>query len=249
MTTLYPWGYAKALVSIEALKKNARIDLMEPEYGRRLFAWIESRKGMIGIGGAWRAVQPVKPGFAPPGKSFHETQLFGDKTRWFMAVDLVHRNGTSVHRSPTWDEVPKQGSAHPDIKAYGVHCNVNGEPWHMQVIEVDGHATWVTKGCPRPKPGFPIAGVKPPAPTPVPPKPPANVIEPGTRVLRLATPTMTGTDVVWVQNVLSKEGLKVSIDGLYGRQTRDRVKTCQGWNGLTQDGIVGPQTWKVLKAY
>jgi g-D-glutamyl-meso-diaminopimelate peptidase len=60
---------------------------------------------------------------------------------------------------------------------------------------------------------------------------------------------MTGTDVLWVQNVLHGEGLVVSRDGVYGRQTRDRVKTMQGWNGLTQDGVVGPKTWEVLKKY
>jgi hypothetical protein len=250
MRTLYPWGYAKALVNMDSLKKNARIDLMEPEYARRLFAWIESRGGHIGIGGAWRSVQPDKPGFAPPGKSFHETQLMAGDTRFFMAVDLVARNGTNVHRAPSWKEVPQQGTAHPDIKNFGVHCNVNGEPWHMQAIEVDGHTTWVSRGRPRPKAGFPIQGVKPPPVVdPTPPKPPAQVFKPGDRVLRLATPTMTGTDVLWVQNVLHGEGLVVSRDGVYGRQTRDRVKTMQGWNGLTQDGVVGPKTWEVLKKY
>lgn len=250
MTTLYPWGYLKALVSLDALKKNARIDLMEPEYARRLFAWIESRGGAIGIGGAWRAVQPEKPGFAPPGKSFHESQQFGDNARHFMAVDLVARNGSSNHRAPTWGEVPKQGSGHPDIKNFGVHANVNGEPWHLQAIEVDGHASWVTRGRPHPRKGFPIQGVKPPPVVDTtPPKPPAQIFAPGQRVLRLATPTMTGSDVIWVQRVLSGEGLKVSIDGVYGLSTRNHVKTMQGWNGLTQDGIVGPKTWEVLKKY
>lgn len=247
--TTYPYGYAKMMVGIDRLKQLARIDLMEPEYARRLFAWIESRKGTIGIGGGWRSVQPDKPGFAPAGKSFHQSQVCSDKTTWYMAVDLVHVNGSNVHRAPTWAEVPKQGSGHPDIKAFGVHCNVDKEPWHMQAIEVDGYDSWVSRGRRRPIPNFPLSGVPvTPPPKPVPP-PPGNVYKPGDRVLKMQSPSLKGTDVIWVQNVLVGQGLKLSVDSVYGRQTADRVKTMQGWNNLTKDGIVGPKTWAVLKKY
>lgn len=354
MTTLYPWGYRMRMVDIDELKRLARFDLCEPEAAERFEHWIVSRGGQIGIGGAVRFVQPDLPGFAPAGSSFHELQEWFDGLRAFAALDLVCPNGENVHRAPRWDEVPKQGSGHPDISNYGVHCNVSGEPWHMQPIEIDGHATWVRNGRRRPNPDFPILKVKPPEPTPEPPPPapeppppaPAptgpfapgertlrvsqpqmegidvafvqgvvrdkagqdyvtvdgfygpdtargvenvqnwfKATEPGTwghlavdgvvgpqtwpliiklsqpapsgvpyyevgsRTLRLASPTMLGTDIVWVQNVLRNQGLAVSIDGYYGRQTADRVKVLQGWNNLDQDGVVGPQTFSVLKQY
>lgn len=247
MTTTYPWGYNRSLVDLPRLMQLSRSDLMEPEFSERLFAWLQSRNGEIGIGGAVRFIQPVGPTFAPAGKSFHEQQKFNDGEIWFMAVDLVVRNGSNVHRSPTWSEVPRQGSGHADISDYGVHCNVPGEPWHMQCIEVDGWQGWVDRGRLHPNPNFPI---KTPTPAPMPtPPPPTGDIPLGSRILKLASPPMQGSDVMWVQNVLRNQGLTLSTDGYYGLQTRDRVKIMQGWNGLTQDGIVGPKTWEVLKKY
>lgn len=237
---LYPWGYQKALVPEERLWQLARFDLMEPETAERFKAYIRSRNGQMGIGGAVRFVQPVKQGFAEPGRSFHELQEFLNKLKWFVALDIVMRNGTNVHRSPRWDEVPKQGTKHSDITDYGIHANVNGEPWHHQPIEIDGWATWAKNGRPLPNGNFPIKGktTAPPAPAPKP-----GAIAPGSRTLRLASPSMRGADVQWVQNFLRNEGLILSADGLFGRQTRDRVRTWQGRNGHTADGVVGPKTW------
>lgn len=242
---LYPWGYQRSLVTETRLRELARADLMEPEFCERVFAWIKSRNGHIGIGGAVRFVQPVGPTFAPAGKSFHELQQFVSGGKFFAAVDLVARNGSNIHRSPTWAEVPKQGSGHIDIKNYGVHCNVDGEPWHMQCIEMDGWGTWDANGRPHPNGNFPILGVV----VVPPPPPPTHQYPIGSRILKLASPTMRGSDVLWVQNVLIGQGLIMSADSYYGLQTMTRVKTMQGWNGLTQDGVVGPQTWEVLKKY
>lgn len=251
MTTLYPWGYGRTLVDMKTLQQKAFIHLMEPEFAKRLFAWVESRNGHIGIGGAVRFIQPVGPTFAPAGMSFHEQQKFGDNTIWFAAVDLVARNGNNVHRAPYWSEVPKQGSGHKDIGDYGVHCNVNGEPWHMQCMEMDGYTTWSKNGRRRPNPNFVVAGKPKPTPTPTPaPTPkPSDEYKLGSRTLKLASPTMRGNDVRWVQQTLRNQGLTISVDSYYGRQTVDRVKSMQGWNGLTKDGIVGPKTWAVLFKY
>jgi Putative peptidoglycan-binding domain-containing protein len=244
MATLYPWGYQRALVELSRLKELARWDLLEDETGERVEAWLFSRDGQIGIGGAVRFVQPDKDGFAPPGMSFHELQTFHTGLKRYCAFDLVVRNGSNVHRSPTWAEVPKQGSGHPDIAKFGVHCNVPGEPWHMQPIEIDGWSTWDKNGRPHPNGNFPIGGVPQP-----PPPPPKDTYALGERTLRLSSPPMKGNDVFWVQNVLKGQGLVLSADSYYGLQTFTRVKTMQGWNGLTQDGVVGPQTWEVLKKY
>jgi len=233
MTIMYPAGYSRTLLTLDQLKTFASASLMEPEYRSRLFAWLRSRGGNIGIGGAFRTTQPTKPGFAPDGKSFHQMQQFADGRQGFMAVDLVHRNGSNVHRAPTWSEVPGQGTGHIDITDYGVHCNVGGEPWHMQAIEVDGWQTWVDNGRKHPNPNFPIKGQTTTSDLPV---------------LRLTSPTMKGPHVVVVQTVLRDKGYSISVDGIYGRQTRDRVRTFQSRNGLTVDGVVGPKTWAALGA-
>lgn len=242
---LYPWGYQRALVTEARLKQLARWDLLEAETGDRVMAWLRSRGGQIGVGGAVRFVQPDKAGFAPAGKSFHQLQKFKSGQEKYCAFDLVARNGANNHRSPRWAEVPKQGSGHADIKNYGVHCNVDGEPWHMQPIEIDGWQTWVDNGRPHPNGNFPIKGAttKPSTPTTPTTSPPL-----ASRTLKLATPTMRGGDVTWVQNFLRSQGLILSADGVYGRQTRDRVRTWQSRNGHTADGVVGPKTWAGMRA-
>lgn len=164
---LFPSGYSTTMVDIDELFRRHHQSKMHPEYARRLRAWLIAQEGRIGIGGSWRATQPVKPGFAPPGKSFHESQQFPSGL-WFAAVDLVHVNPGRVHRSPSWGEVPKKGSA--EAKRWGLHCNVTkpSEPWHMQPIEVDGHGGWVRAGRPEPRAGYPIpsGGGSGPAPAP-----------------------------------------------------------------------------------
>jgi peptidoglycan hydrolase-like protein with peptidoglycan-binding domain len=39
---------------------------------------------------------------------------------------------------------------------------------------------------------------------------------------------------------------KLSVDGVFGSKTNDRVKKLQKWQGLTVDGIVGKKTWNKL---
>ena len=59
---------------------------------------------------------------------------------------------------------------------------------------------------------------------------------------------MTGPDVVRLQRLFVE--LKIldfqSIDGDFGAATQAAVKDFQQGNGLTVDGIVGPQTWSKL---
>src|SRR4051794_10313312 len=70
---------------------------------------------------------------------------------------------------------------------------------------------------------------------------PANrAIAPGapSEMLRLGS---TGPDVVRIQSALA-----VTPDGIFGPETAAAVRTFQMRNSLLVDGIVGPQTWKVL---
>ena len=62
-------------------------------------------------------------------------------------------------------------------------------------------------------------------------------------------------DVKSLQRLLNNYGFRVKVDGFFGAKTEVAVKEFQGrsheeigWNSLTVDGIVGPQTWQALGA-
>jgi len=225
MTTLYPIGYSTTMVDLDELFRRHYPDKMHPEFARRLRKWIEAQGGRIGIGGSWRATQPAKPGFAPDGQSFHQSQTFASGRVWFCAVDLVHVNPGKVHRSPTWAEVPKQGSL--EAQKWNLHCNVDNEPWHIQPIEIDGWTSWDRNG--RREPVFLGSGF---APTPI-----LVFAYPGSPI-RLGS---KGDAVKLVQAVVG-----ATEDGDFGPRTEARVKEWQSKNGLLADGVVGPITWKKM---
>jgi peptidoglycan hydrolase-like protein with peptidoglycan-binding domain len=60
----------------------------------------------------------------------------------------------------------------------------------------------------------------------------------------------TGPDVrrVQVLFVMMKELLFSDIDGNFGPNTQDLVKSFQEGNNLTPDGVVGPATWNAFPA-
>ena len=143
--TLYPNGYGTSLITLDEM---ARLHggKMHPEFHRRFFDYVESKNGLLGVGGGWREVQPVRPGFAPPGKSFHETQRFGSGFSGYAAVDLVVPRGHGlVHRAPSWGETG-------DAPGFGLHTFINNEPWHIQCLEMRGFDSWVAAGRPDPQP-------------------------------------------------------------------------------------------------
>lgn len=223
----YPTGYSKTMVDIDELFRRHHQDKMHPEFARRLRAFLVANDGRIGIGGSWRATQPAKPGFAPEGRSFHQTQEFAGGRKAFCAVDLVHVNGSSNHRSPTWNEVPKQGTV--NVQYFGVHCNVDKEPWHMQPVELDGWQTWHNAG--RKELGvWTLNAVDEPKPVLV-------LAYPG-------TPLKMGSRGDAVKLVQAVVGTKE--DGNFASVTDRLVRAWQQRNGLKADGIVGPVTWKKM---
>lgn len=63
------------------------------------------------------------------------------------------------------------------------------------------------------------------------------------RTLKLKTPRMTGDDVKRVQLVVGAK-----VDGVYGPITTKLVKAFQSSRtGLAADGVVGPQTWAAIE--
>ena len=57
-----------------------------------------------------------------------------------------------------------------------------------------------------------------------------------------------GDVVVQLQNLLRDENFAVAVDGDFGPGTEVAATRFQSENGLTADGIVGPQTWAALDA-
>lgn len=154
---MYPDGYGTSEVTLEQMVAKHG-DRMHPEFKRRFFAYIESEGGFMGVGGGWRAVQPVKPGFAAPGKSFHESQTFASGFVGYAAIDLVVRQPGQKHRAPTWAETDR-------ARMFGLHTFVTGEPWHIQCVEMRGYSTWVAAGRPDPA-RYELPGDIPPEPIP-----------------------------------------------------------------------------------
>jgi Putative peptidoglycan binding domain/CHAP domain len=58
-----------------------------------------------------------------------------------------------------------------------------------------------------------------------------------------------GADVADAQKLLTAKGFSPgSTDGNFGPKTRAAVVAFQRANGLTADGVIGPNTWKALRA-
>ena len=56
-----------------------------------------------------------------------------------------------------------------------------------------------------------------------------------------------GQDVSKLQQALKDRGYQVTVDGIYGTQTKEAVKQFQRDNGLVVDGIAGAKTLAALK--
>lgn len=140
----YPNGYGTEMISLAEMRRRHEVK-MHPEFARRFFAYMEHKQGQLGVGGGWRRTQPDRPGFAPDGKSFHQTQVFASGTRGYAAVDLVVPVPGRVHRAPYWNETA-------DAPEWGLHTFIRNpsEPWHIQCIEMRGWQSWVNAGRPDP---------------------------------------------------------------------------------------------------
>jgi Putative peptidoglycan binding domain len=247
METLYPSGYGIEMVTLAKFRAMHQPH-MHPEAYRRGEAFVVAQGGKFGVGGGYRApgTQPNKPGFAPPGDSFHEGQRFPSGL-YYAAWDMVIVNPGLKHRVPQWVEVPRQGT--PAAKNCGMHMNVSTEAWHMQPVELDGHDSWVKHGCPDLKFNYPVVGL-PTEPVPD-PLPDPNVFDPqhglfgafpssAKAIIKLGA---QGDLVKYMQGVFLKMGYAISVDGSWGAKTDGFVQWFQTAEGLTVDKIVGPKSW------
>ncbi|MFP3988242.1 peptidoglycan-binding protein [Streptomyces sp. E11-3] len=73
--------------------------------------------------------------------------------------------------------------------------------------------------------------------------PPSNPKLPSWPVLQKGK---RGVDVTAAQYLLRSHGHKLSTDGIFGSDTRSKVRSFQGSRGLSVDGVVGKNTWSKL---
>lgn len=55
-----------------------------------------------------------------------------------------------------------------------------------------------------------------------------------------------GSEVFAIQHLLNANGSNLNVDGIFGPLTQSNVEDFQTDNNLSEDAIVGPETWKVL---
>lgn len=245
--TLYPMGYGTNMVPMAELRAKHEPN-MHPEDARRLFAWLESCGGLVGIGGGFRPLggQPANaPGsvrFAPEGKSFHQPQPFRTHPGTYVAQDLVVVNPGGRHRAPRWSEVPAAGSSL--AAKWGLHCHIKAESWHMQPVEIRGWTTWFVGGRKDPVANYPL---------PV----PGRVFAPKPTQRRRLVGQLGNVvaEVAALQNVCNFWGWRddhnrpLLPDGKFGALTEQAVKNMQRALGVTADGIYGPQSAGALQRF
>jgi len=223
---------------------------MHPEAARRGFNFILHQGGLFGIGSGFRApgVQPVnRPGFAQPGRSFHEGQDF-PSGRFYTAWDMVVVNPGFKHRAPSWSQVPRQGQQL--ALDYGWHMNIDEESWHAQPTELDGWGSWFLNGRRDLVANYPMRIF---SPRPQPPQPPVPPIQPPTNGViveftsRNLSEGAVGSDVKFFQRHLNDiAGQGLLLDGYFGPTTTRAIRNWQGFFGLTVDGGLGPKTQRSI---
>ena len=266
----YCYGYAGdpqgtgQMLSIDELLTKVTVSRMHPEVRRRVFAMMEfaaSQGVPLGIGTGWR-VQPVgKPGFAAPGNSNHEGfPCEGGADA--MAADMV--------------PAPSMKWMNANVGRFGLKtfAQVNGEPWHVQPIEIPNSRKrraqpWALEPFPLPG-GQPSGGSAPQgltsaaaastAATPASGEPAYALEALSQRPPRMPNHTLkagsSGNEVVLLQVVLRRwHGDDAAIpdpgrpDGSFGARTTQSLIALQaGPLATTGDGLYGPTSHLKLQA-
>jgi len=155
----FPYGYSSPLTMLtwDQMMGKTTVRNLHPEVRRRFKALIEfaATKGVpLGVGTGWRVQpDPPPPGFAKPGNSWHESCPVSPQSATALAIDTVPAS------SWPWME--------QHCGAFGLRTfrNVNGEPWHIQPVEVPTSRRFATTLPPLsvwPLPGGPDQPNRPP---------------------------------------------------------------------------------------
>jgi len=164
---------------------------------------------------------------APPGRSYHEsTTPLGH----CLAVDMVGDM-----------KFMDANAARFGLLHFG---NINGEPWHLQPIELPQPRRRYVASTMHPLKDW--GDQHPPEPpTPVPH--PVVVAKP---TIRLAKPYMSGKEVATLQQIMKFwQWYSSTVDGWAGPKTIDGIKTMQRALKITADGVYGPQSAEAYKKF
>jgi peptidoglycan hydrolase-like protein with peptidoglycan-binding domain len=58
-----------------------------------------------------------------------------------------------------------------------------------------------------------------------------------------------GSEVKKMQTALNNSGASLTVDGSFGKATKEALEVFQASKGLTPDGVCGPLTWAELEKY
>lgn len=267
---VYPDGYGQwaTFYPIEELMRRHRNQggaSMEPEFDRRLTAYLIYKNGLLGIGDSWRPFNSPTSAASRANRSFHQDQVFHEGSTYFCAVDLVvvagfGENGELIVRAPTREQVA-------DAVDWGLHDMGTNKSWHQGPIEIRGHKTWSRNGRPRPETGYalPVVGSAPqtpvthepsPEPSPVVPEPspePQPVAPPAPPVAPQPTeqPTMQGRVNVNVQMMKLKKGmngphvekLQSILNANFIELKKDHLKVDGDFGEITNGRVKNVQTF------
>ncbi|MEV4284736.1 N-acetylmuramoyl-L-alanine amidase [Nonomuraea bangladeshensis] len=122
------------------------------------------------------------------------------------------------------EHVRARGGAGKEIKGHrdGYSTDCPGEPLYA----------WVRRGAPRPS-----GGAEPPPSGPVAPPFPGRLLS--------YPPVMRGDDVRTWQGRIRQRGFDLDADGAYGPASRAACLAFQRQQGIADDGVVGPLTWRL----
>ena len=195
--------------------------------------------------GAWLDIEDLT------GIAVHEVGAWAEA--WLTAVETPTRTtGIYTDRS-IFDQLVGAPFGHRLWLAVpGAGAPSEAGEWMTQTGQVDVagiegatdvDTVWNTRGLNLPP------GANTPPPKPPPPPPPSPQPTEGTCTVLLPI-IEAGTSEQWAtkacQLVLRGFDSTIEVDGIFGPQTEAVVKAFQGKCGLTEDGIVGPATWGVL---
>ncbi|MEV2272847.1 peptidoglycan-binding protein [Nonomuraea africana] len=195
-------------------------------------SWLARRQGSVYFTGNTYVACPHRKVFE--GRGLHHLPAAngaGLNSGHYAVLGLVGNAGLTV---------PPDGVLHAILDAIQ-HLREKGEAGREIKGHRDGFNTdcpgdrlyaWIRRGAPRP------GGQEPPTP----PQPQAPAF-PG-RLLRFP-PVMRGDDVRTWQRQMKKRGWNIGVDGAYGADSRDVCRRFQRNQGIADDGIVGPTTWRL----
>jgi peptidoglycan hydrolase-like protein with peptidoglycan-binding domain len=255
--TDYP-TYSAQRVTIDAIVSSRTYTGMHPTMQDRVRQLIEASGGKVGLGQGLRDPKQQLQMFLSRHVPDPNGTVSWDGRRWsrLPGVAAAAPPGMSMHEiGLAADMTGDMGWLRQNVASFGLQTfeKVNSEPWHVQPVELPrGRSSYQRApawGLPPWDPArSPRAGIKAAAPVAV----PAAVMTsstPLTPALRLR-PGDSGPAAAVLAEALIARSLVPdgpgSRDGVYGADDEAVVREFQRANGLTVDGVVGPQTWGPL---